>query len=153
MEVFFYDFLNFFAQAAESFRREEEEPEQEGRSVGRQAQEETDRRAQQEEVEHGPQRQGRPHVDAHHAAAHGGGIDKEPAGGQDPEAQIQQAAQQRQPEPLPEDPEHVVHQAQAAPQGRRPQEGAHLVGQVDAHGPTGTAGPGSPHGPRRRPHR
>lgn len=92
MEVFFYDFLNFFPQAAEPVRREEEEPEQEGRSVGRQAQEETDRRAQQEEVEHGPQRQGRPHVDAHHAAAHGGGVDEEPGGGQDPEAQVQQAA-------------------------------------------------------------
>lgn len=153
MEVFFYDFLNFFPQAAEPVRREEEEPEQEGRSVGRQAQEETDRRAQQEEVEHGPQRQGRPHVDAHHAPAHGGGVDEEPGGGQDPEAQVQQAAQQGQPEPPPEDPEHVVHQAQTAPQGRRPQEGADLVGQVDAHGLTGTAGPGSPRGPRRRPHR
>ena len=115
MEVFFYDFLNFFPQAAEPVRREEEEPEQEGRSVGRQAQEETDRRAQEEEVEHGPQRQGRPHVDAHHAPAHGGGVDEEPGGGQDPEAQVQQAAQQGQPEPPPEDPEHVVHQAQAAP--------------------------------------
>ena len=128
MEVFFYEFLNFFPQAEKPVCREEDQTEEQRRPVGRQAQEAADRWAQEEEVERGPQRQGRPHVNAHHAAARGGGVGKEPAGGQAPEAQVQQAAQQWEPEPPPEDPEHVVHQAQAAPKGRRPQEGADLVG-------------------------
>ena len=67
MEVFFYEFLNFFPQAEKPVCREEDQTEEQRRPVGRQAQEEADRRAQEEEVER-------------------------PAGGQAPEAQIQQAA-------------------------------------------------------------
>lgn len=153
MEVFFYEFLNFFPQEDQPLCRQEEEPEQQGRPIGCQAQKKEHRRTQEQKIEHGPQHEGRPHIDTHNAPAYGDGIGKEPHSSQAPERQVQQPSHQREPEPPAENPQNIIRQAQAAPQSRRPQKGPDLLGQVDAHGPIGTAGPGSLPAPRRRPRR
>lgn len=134
MEVFFCGLLNFFHQADQTAEREDEQAEQGGDPVGQYAGQEEDRRTEQQEVEHRPQGEGGGHVEAQHPAG-GGGIGEEASGDQQPEAQIQGGAQQGDAQAPPQNPKEVVYQAQSAPQGGRPQEGAGLVGQVDAHGP------------------
>ena len=133
MEVFFCGFLNFFHQAGQAAEGEAEQAEQGGDPVGQGVGQKEGRRTEHQEVEHRPQGEGGRHIEAQHPAG-GGGVGEEASGDQHPEAQIQGGAQQGDTQAPPQDPEKVVDQAQAAPQGGRPQEGAGLIGQVDAHG-------------------
>ena len=133
MEVFFSGFLNFFPKPGQTVQGQEEEPEEQGGRVGGQTHRQQRRRAEQQEIEHGPQKEGRRHVEPQTAAGRQG-VPQEPAGRQRPEGQVQQGAQEGEVQTPPQHPKDVVHQAQPHPQDRRPQEGPGLLGQVDAHG-------------------
>ena len=101
MEVFFCEILNFFPKPCSLVHRQEDQAQQQGRPVGGQPHHKQGGRTEQQKIEQRPQEEGYRHIDAHLAAAGGGGVAEEARRDQDPEAQIQQGAHQGEAEAPP----------------------------------------------------
>ena len=108
--------------------------------------------AQDPEIDHAPQGDAGQQVEPHLPPARYGGVDKDARRHHQPEQQIQQTAYQGQGETDPQDPQHVVHQANGGAQRHRPRQKEGLFRDRDLHlsGRAGRKsrlrpGPGCPH--------
>lgn len=90
--------------------------------------------AAQEEVENRPGKDGQYHIDAHLSALGGHRVPEEGGGHHQPEEEIQGAPHQPQAHPHPDHPEHVVEQAQSAPQEDGLEQSIGLLLQRNPHG-------------------